>query len=125
MKSVQTDKAPKAIGPYSQAVVAGDLVFCAGQVAIDPETNELVAGGVKRQTEQTLRNLEVVLVAAGAKLEKVVSVNVYLASMKDFQAMNEVYAQFFGTHKPARATVGVSELPKKARVEIACIATLK
>ena len=95
MKSVQTDKAPKAIGPYSQAVVAGDLVFCAGQVAIDPETNELVAGGVKRQTEQTLRNLEVVLVAAGAKLEKVVSVNVYLASMKNFQSINQVYSQFF------------------------------
>jgi len=124
MKSVQTDKAPKAIGPYSQAVVAGDLVFCAGQVGLTP-TGEMVAGGVKEQTDQVLKNLAAVLEAAGAGMNSITMVNVYLRSMGDFAAMNEVYGKAFGEHKPARATVAVSELPKNALVEISCVASLK
>ena len=123
MKSVNTNNAPKAIGPYSQAIVAGELVFCSGQVALTP-SGEMVAGGVREQTEQVFKNLEAVLREAGATLTSVVSVNVYLRSMNDFKDMNEVYAAAFGDHKPARATVGVSELPKNALVEVACVATL-
>ncbi len=125
MKTVQTEKAPKAIGPYSQAVVAGDFVFCSGQIPLDPQTGELVAGGIKEQTERVLKNLEAVLGSAGSSLSKVTSVNVYLHSMADFQGMNEIYAIAFGEHKPARVTVGVSELPKNALVEISCVAYLK
>ena len=125
MKKIETSKAPKAIGPYSQAVVAGDFVFCSGQIGHDPKTGEFVKGGVKEQTEQILKNLEQVLQAAGASLASVVSVNVYLRSMKDFGDMNEVYADAFGELKPARATVGVSELPKNALVEMSCVASLK
>ncbi len=123
MKTVETENAPKAIGPYSQAVVAGDLVFCSGQVGLNPKTGELVAG-LKAQTARTFENLKEVLRAAGLELGNVVSVNVYLTSMSDFKDMNEVYAATFGEHKPARATVGVSELPKNALIEISCIASL-
>src|SRR3989338_4725569 len=125
MKTVQTEKAPKAIGPYSQAVVAGNFVFCAGQIPLDPQTGELVAGGIKEQTERVLKNLGSVLESAGVSFYKVTSVNVYLRSMADFKGMNEVYADFFGEYKPARVTVGVSELPKNALVEISCVAYLK
>ena len=125
MKTLQTEDAPKAIGPYSQAVVAGDLVFCSGQIGIDPKTGGFVQGGVKEQTAQVFTNLEAVLQAAGARLDAVVMVNVYLKSMNDFKDMNDVYAAFFGDHKPARATVGVSELPKDALIEISCVASLK
>ncbi len=124
MKTVQTENAPKAIGPYSQAVQSGDLVFCSGQIGLDPATGEFVAGGVKEQTAQVFQNLRAVLLAAGAQLDAVVMVNVYLKSMKDFKDMNDVYAEVFGEHKPARATVGVSELPKNALVEISCVASL-
>ena len=124
MKMIQTENAPKAIGPYSQAVVVGDLVFCAGQVALDPKTQTLVSGGVKEQTEQVLRNLGAVLQAAGASLSSAIMTNVYLHSMDNFAAMNEVYARIFGEHKPARATVAVSGLPKDALVEISCVASL-
>jgi len=124
MKTVQTEKAPKAIGPYSQAVVAGDFVFCSGQIPLDPQTGELVAGGIKEQTGRVLKNLEAVLDSAGSNLSNVTSVNVYVHSMADFKEMNEVYAAAFGEHKPARVTVGVSELPKNALVEISCIAYL-
>lgn len=122
MKSVHTDKAPKAIGPYSQAVVAGNLIFCSGQIPTDPETGEFISGGIKEQTAQIFKNLGEVLRAAGAGLDSVVSVNVYLRDMNDFKDMNAVYSEIFGEHKPARATVGVSELPKNARIEISCIA---
>jgi 2-iminobutanoate/2-iminopropanoate deaminase len=125
MKKVETEKAPKAVGPYSQATVAGDFVFCSGQIALDPATGELVAGGVKEQTMQVLKNLEAVLGAAKAKVSQVASVTVYLADMNDFKAMNEVYSEFFGQHKPARATVGVAALPKAALVEISCVAYLQ
>ncbi len=124
MKAVETDKAPKAIGPYSQAVVAGELVFCSGQIALDPVSGQLLEGGVKVQTEQVMKNLGAVLESAGSGFAKVVSTNVYLRSMNDFAEMNEVYAAAFGTHKPARATIGVSDLPKNSLVEISCIATL-
>jgi len=124
MKPVQADKAPKAIGPYSQAVVAGELVFCSGQIGLDPNTGEFVQGGVKEQTVQVFQNLKAVLAAAGAALTDVVMVNVYLKNMNDFKDMNDVYATAFGEHKPARATVGVSELPKNALVEISCVASL-
>ena len=125
MKTVETDKAPKAIGPYSQATLAGDLVFCSGQIGLDPASGEFVQGGVKEQTAQVFKNLAAVLQAAGARLDAVVMVNVYLKSMNDFKDMNDVYAAVFGDHKPARATVGVSELPKNAFVEISCVASLK
>lgn len=125
MKTFQTEDAPKAIGPYSQATLAGDLVFCSGQIGLDPATGEFVAGGVKEQTAQVFQNLRAVLLAAGARLDAVVMVNVYLKNMKDFKDMNDVYAEAFGDHKPARATVGVSELPKNALVEISCVASLK
>ena len=124
MKTVQTGKAPEAIGPYSQAVVAGDLVFCAGQIGLYPATQTLVAGGTAEQTEQIFKNLRAVLQAAGTDLGAVAMVNVYLCSMADFTAMNAVYARAFGDHKPARATVGVAELPKNALVEISCVASL-
>ena len=125
MKTVQTEDAPKAIGPYSQATLAGDLVFCSGQIGLDPNTGEFVQGGVKEQTAQVFKNLEAVLQAAGARLDAVVMVNVYLKSMNDFKDMNDVYAEIFGDHKPARATVAVAELPKNALVEISCVASLK
>lgn len=123
MKSVNTDKAPKAIGPYSQAVVADNLIFCSGQIPTDPATGEFVTGGIKEQTRQILKNLEEVLKTAGTGLHSVVSVNVFLRDMKDFKDMNEIYAEVFGESKPARATVGVASLPKDAFIEMSCIAT--
>ena len=122
---VQTPEAPAAIGPYSQAVVAGGFVHCSGQVALDPRTGELVPGDVAVQAERVLNNLRAVLEAAGSSLERVVKCNVYLTDMGDFAALNEVYARFFdGPEPPARATVAVVGLPKGVRVEIDCLATL-
>lgn len=120
---VATDGAPQAIGPYSQALVSGQLVYTAGQVALDPATMELVAGGVAEQADRALRNLAAVLAAAGSSLQRVVKTTVYLVDMADFAAMNEVYARHFGTHRPARSTVAVAGLPKGARVEIDVVAT--
>jgi 2-iminobutanoate/2-iminopropanoate deaminase len=120
---VSTDKAPKAIGPYSQAVVAGNLVFVSGQLGIDPQTNMFVKGGIKEQTEQVLHNLSAVLVEAGSSLESVASCTVYLKDMNDFAAMNDIYAKFFIANPPSRATVQVARLPKDGLVEISCIAT--
>ena len=122
MRTIATDGAPKAIGPYSQAVAAGDLIFCAGQVALDPASGESVTGDVRAQTERVLENLTAVLAAAGSDLRHVVKTTVYLTDFNDFAAMNEVYAARFGDHRPARATVGVSALPKGLRVEIECVA---
>ena len=119
---VATDAAPKAIGPYSQAIMTDSLVFTAGQVALDPKTGELVGGTVAGQTEQVLANLKAVLAAAGTTLQNVVKTTVYLADMADFAQMNEVYAKHFGTHKPARSTVQAAGLPRNARVEIDVIA---
>ncbi|MFQ6045602.1 MAG: RidA family protein [Gemmatimonadales bacterium] len=119
---IATDDAPQAIGPYSQAIAAGDQVFAAGQIALDPETMEITGTDVAEQTARVLANLRAVLRAAGTGLEKVVKTTVYLADMADFPAMNEVYASHFGGHKPARATVQAGGLPKGALVEIDAIA---
>lgn len=119
---IQTEDAPRAIGPYSQAIRAGELVFASGQIPIDPQTGEFVAGGVAEQTEQVLRNLAAVLEAAGSGLDRVVKTTVFLADMNDFAAMNEVYGRFFASEPPARATVQAARLPRDARVEIEAIA---
>ena len=119
---VATDAAPKAIGPYSQAIMTDGLVFTAGQVALDPKSGALVGTTTAQQTEQVLKNLQAVLTAAGTNLGNVVKTTVYLADMADFAQMNEVYAKHFGTHKPARSTVQAAGLPKAARVEIDVIA---
>jgi 2-iminobutanoate/2-iminopropanoate deaminase len=119
---IHTDRAPHAIGPYSQAVRAGNLVFASGQIPTDPATGEFVSGGIAEQTEQVLRNLSAVLEAAGTGLDRVVKTTVFLAEMGDFAAMNEVYARFFTSEPPARATVAAAGLPRNARVEIDAIA---
>ena len=119
---VATDAAPKAIGPYSQAITMDGLVFTAGQVALDPQSGELVGRTTAEQTEQVFANLKAVLAAAGTALGNVVKTTVYLADMADFGQMNEVYAKHFGSHKPARSTVQAAGLPKGARVEIDIIA---
>lgn len=121
---ISTEKAPSAIGPYSQAIRIGNLVFCSGQIPIDPETGEFVSGGIKEQTEQVLKNLTAVLESAGATLQNVVKTTVFLADMNDFAAMNEVYAKFFSDNKPARSTVQAARLPRDAKVEIECIAII-
>ena len=121
---VHSDAAPKAIGPYSQAIKTGNLVFCSGQIPIDPATGEFVSQDVTEQTEQVFKNLKAVLEAAGATLDNVVKTTVFLADMGEFAAMNDVYAQHFVENKPARATVQAARLPRDARVEIECIAVV-
>jgi len=123
-KAIATDGAPAAIGPYSQAVRMGSLLFCSGQIPLDPATGELVTGDVAAQTRQVFANLAAVLQAAGAGFADVARTTVYLADMKDFAAMNEVYATFFDTPAPARSTIQAAGLPKNARVEIDVIAVL-
>lgn len=120
---VATPNAPKAIGPYSQAIVSGTLVYTAGQVGLDPATMELVEGDVSAQSERVFANLQAVLTAAGTGFDRVVKTTVYLTDMADFGAMNAVYARHFGDHRPARSTVAVAGLPKGARVEIDVVAT--
>ena len=122
MKAISTADAPAAIGPYSQAIHAGDLVFLSGQVPIDPKTGELVAGDIAVQTERVLDNLGAVLAAAGCAFSDVVKTTIYLVDLGDFQAVNQTYAKRFTAAPPARATVQVSALPKGARVEIDAIA---
>lgn len=119
---IQTEHAPAAIGPYSQAIKAGQFVFASGQIPIDPATGEFVSGGVAEQTEQVLKNLKAVLEAAGSGLDKIVKTTVFLVDMKDFGAMNEVYGTFFKSDPPARATVAAAGLPRDARVEIEAVA---
>jgi len=121
---VSTENAPGAIGPYSQAVKTGGIVYCSGQIPIDVATGEFVSNDVAEQTDQVLKNLSAVLKAAGSSLGQVVKTTVFLADMGDFAAMNEVYARFFNDNKPARATVQAARLPRDARVEIDCIATV-
>ncbi len=122
LKSVATGKAPKAIGPYSQAVIANGFLYSAGQIALDPATMVLVGSDVTAQTERVLRNLEAILHEAGSSLGRVVKTTVFLADMGDFAAMNEVYAKHFGEHRPARSTVAAKTLPKNALVEIDVVA---
>ena len=119
---VQTDDAPKAIGPYSQAIKANGLVFASGQIPLNPATMQIVEGGIREQTEQVMNNLSAVLQAAGTSLDRVVKTTVFLADLNDFVEMNETYGRFFQKDPPARSTVQVSRLPRDVRVEIDVIA---
>src|SRR5438552_1181764 len=119
---IATEDAPRAIGPYSQAVRAGNFVFASGQIPIDPVTGEFVPGGIAEQTEQVLKNLTALFAAAGVGLDQIVKTTVFLADMNDFTAMNEVYGRFFSEAPPARATVQAARLPRDAKVEIEAIA---
>jgi 2-iminobutanoate/2-iminopropanoate deaminase len=119
---VSTDKAPGAIGPYSQAIKIGGMLFCSGQIPIDPGTGEFVSNDIGEQTDQVLKNLSAVLEAGGMDLGNVVKTTVFLADMSDFAVMNEVYGRYFDSNKPARATVQAARLPRDAKVEIECIA---
>ncbi len=123
-QAIQTDQAPRAIGPYSQAIRAGDLVFCAGQVGFDPATMQLVEGEIEGQTRRALQNLSAVLEAAGTSLARVVKTTVFMADLGEFQRMNAVYGEFFPEAPPARSTVQAG-LPRNARIEIECIALAK
>jgi 2-iminobutanoate/2-iminopropanoate deaminase len=119
---VSTDQAPKAIGPYSQAIRAGQFLFLSGQVGFDPATGQLVPGGIAEQTHRVLQNIGAVLAAAGLSLDHVVKTTVFLADMNDFAAMNEIYATYFKSPAPARSTVQAARLPRDAKVEIEVIA---
>lgn len=123
-KVIQTDKAPKAIGPYSQAIRTDSMVYTAGQIGLDPATGDLVAGGVEEQTRQVINNLRSVLEAAGSSLDHVVKTIVFLKDMNDFPKMNSIYAEYFGANPPARSTVAVAGLPKDGLVEIEAIALI-
>lgn len=122
LQRITAQEAPKAVGPYSHAMVANDLVFCSGQVPLDPATGELVTGDIAAQTERILDNLASVLAAAGSSLDRVIKTTVFLADFNDFAAMNDAYAERFGEHRPARSTIGVAALPRGARIEIECVA---
>jgi 2-iminobutanoate/2-iminopropanoate deaminase len=121
---ISTNQAPAAIGPYSQAIRSGQFIYTAGQVALDPASGEIVGTNVQTQTHRVLQSLQAVLTSAGSSLANVVKTTVFLSSMSDFQAMNAVYATYFGQPAPARSTVAVAELPRKALVEIECIAVI-
>lgn len=121
-EAVETDNAPKAIGPYVQAIKANGFVYTAGQIPLDPKTGNIVGSDISAQTRQVLENLKAVLAASGSSLEQVVKATVFLKSMADFAAMNEVYAHYLGNAKPARSTVAVAELPRGALIEIDFIA---
>lgn len=124
MDTIHSDAAPKAIGPYAQAVASGGFLFCSGQTPLDPTTMEVVGIEVETQTRRVLQNLELVLAARGLTRTNIVKTTVFLKNMTDFPRMNAVYAEFFGAHRPARSTVEVSRLPKDALVEIECVAEL-
>ncbi len=121
---IQTEKAPKAIGPYSQAVKVGSFIFTAGQIGLDPQSGELIAPDIESQTRQALTNLKHILEAAGASLNDVIKTTVFLQDMAEFPRMNAIYAEFFPQNPPARSTVAVAALPKGARVEIEAVARL-
>ena len=118
LKTIFSDKAPAAIGPYSQAVQAGNMLFCSGQIALDPSTGEMVQGDVVVQAERVMENIAAVLTAAGAGFDNVVKTTIFLVEMGDFAAVNEIYGRYFSNHKPARSTVAVKSLPRGALVEI-------
>lgn len=119
---ISTENAPAAVGPYSQAVAANGLVFCSGQIPLDPRTGELVTGSIADQTRRCMENLEAVLIEAGSGFDQIVKVNVYLADIDDYAEFNEAYGEFIGTEAPARAAVAVAGLPKGARIEVECTA---
>lgn len=122
MDRIQTDNAPKAIGPYSQAIKANGFVYASGQIPLDPSTMQIVEGGIREQTERVMNNLRAVLEAAGSSLDRVVKTTVFLSDLADFADMNETYGRFFGQVPPARSTVQVSRLPRDVRIEIDVIA---
>ena len=124
METVIAPRAPEAVGPYCHAITHGDLVFTSGQIALDPATGALVEGDVQAETRQVLKNLETILHAAGTAKEKVIKVTVYIADMEDFAMINQVYADFFSPHTPARACVQVARLPLDVRVEMDMVAAL-
>lgn len=124
IRAVVSDKAPASIGPYSQAIIASGIIFCAGQLPLDPQTGELVENDIAMQTRRVLQNHAAVLAAAGSDLMHVVRTNVYLRDLADFSAMNAEYEQWFGPRPPARTTVGVADLPRGARLSIECTAVL-
>lgn len=124
MKYISTEKAPKAVGPYSQAIVSNGFIYCSGQIGIDPKTNELVAG-FEEQTHQVLKNLAEVLKGGNSGFEMVVKTTVYLADINDYGMMNEIYGKYFSEHKPARAAFAVAHLPKDALIEIELVAEVK
>jgi 2-iminobutanoate/2-iminopropanoate deaminase len=121
---VSTNKAPAAIGPYSQGIRAGSFIFVSGQIPLDPVTGELVSGHIKEQTRQVLENLRNILEAGGSSLEEVVKTTIFMANMENYKDVNDVYAEFFGKTKPARATVEVARLPKDVGIEIEAVATV-
>ena len=125
MKTIATEGAPKAIGPYSQAVAEGGFLFASGQIPLDPSTGELVPGDIRNSVERVFDNLQAILSASGLTLDDVVKTTVYLLRMDDFADMNAVYARRFGNHRPARSTVAVAQLPRDASVEIEVVAKLK
>ena len=125
IQQITTRQAPAAIGPYSQAIRIGQFVYTSGQIPLDPDSGEMVGKDVQEQTHRVLQNLQAVLEAAGSSLKNVLKTTVFLSSMSDFQAMNAVYASYFGDHAPARSTVAVAELPRKALVEIECVALVQ
>ena len=125
MKIITTDKAPAAIGPYSQAIRSGDLMFCSGQLGIDSATGKLVGDDVQSQAAQVLKNINGLLQSEGLSLGDVVKTTLFLASMDDFKTVNEIYAKEFGGHKPARSTIEVSRLPLGAKIEIECVVATK
>jgi 2-iminobutanoate/2-iminopropanoate deaminase len=124
MKQIKTEKAPAAIGPYSQGILSGSLLFASGQIPLDPAAGSLVSGGIQSETKQVLENLKAVLEAGGAGLKDVVKTTVYMADLSEFAQMNEVYGLYFSGEPPARSTVGVASLPRGARVEIEAVAVI-
>jgi len=121
MKIINTQNAPAAVGPYSQAISVGCFLFVSGQIPLDPKTQKIVSGGIKEQTKQSLKNLEAIVKEAGLSLKDIVRCGIFIKDMNDFAAVNEIYAEFFSEHKPARACVEVSRLPKDALIEIEAI----
>ncbi len=124
IKAIATDKAPAAIGPYSQAVRAGEMLFVSGQIPLDPANGEMVAGDIQAQTKRVLNNIKEILIASGSSLEQVIKTEVYLTDINDFAAMNETYGEFFDQNKPARQAMEVAALPRNAAIEISCIAAV-
>ena len=125
MKQIFSDKAPAAIGPYCHAIVHGDLVFCSGQIPLDPETMEIVGTRIEEQTAQVMKNIETVLSDAGTNVNKMIKATIFLDTMKDFAGMNKVYEHYLNGHKPARSAFEVGKLPKDALIEIECIAVIE
>lgn len=121
-KIVKTEKAPAAIGPYSQAVIHQNTIYCSGQIALDPKSMEIVSDNIKEQTRQVMQNIEQILLEAGSSFDRVIKCSIFLADMNDFSEVNEIYGSYFPENPPARETVEVSRLPKDVKIEISCVA---